>query len=178
MLKSKPPNSAIDKVTKDRQLLVRSIIELSNGTAQKINALVDTGAEANLIREGLIPRECISPAETPLHFQTANRDTLAGGNEVAKVKLKLQLERNEMNQAEVMDFEVEFYEAKIQCDAILSFPLLSKEKLGIFPHHKALVKDSADLEFLLDCVTGEKNHKMLFTQSPTWLLTTSQRFQK
>jgi hypothetical protein len=33
-------------------------------------------------------------------------------------------------------------------DAIISFPWLAGAKLGIFPHHKALVKDTPDLIFL------------------------------
>ena len=129
-------------------MLVRSCIEFPNGAHQKVDILVDTGAEANLIRQGLVPEQFLFAAKNPLRFETANGESLAGGSRCTRVKLKLQLERNESNQGENVEFEVEFYEANIKCDAILSFPWLAQAKLGIFPHHKALVMDSADLQFL------------------------------
>jgi hypothetical protein len=43
--------------------------------------------------------------------------------------------------SETLNFEVEFFEADIEVDAILSYPWMSQHQIGIFPHHRALAKD-------------------------------------
>ena len=148
-----PPN--LRKFCKDRQLLVRTKVELLNGTTQKLDILIDTGAEANLIKSGLIPEHLMYPAKEPLRFQTANGEILEGGSRCTRVKMKLQLEKNEKAQPEEISFDTEFYDANIQVDAILSFPWLAQNRLGIFPHHRALVMDSPDLQFLY----GLRDHR-------------------
>jgi hypothetical protein len=42
----------------------------------------------------------------------------------------------------VLVFDVTFWEAEIEVDAILSHPWLFENKNGFFPHHKALAVDS------------------------------------
>lgn len=73
--------------------------------------------------------------------------------------LQLNCESGELSGPETMEFQVEFYEAKIKVDAILSFPWLSQMKLGIFPHHKALVLDSPGLKFLYGVKDHHKNNQ-------------------
>jgi hypothetical protein len=149
MLKNRPKSSGTKKFRKDRQLLLHTQIELLNGEEKTVNILVDTGAEANLIRQGLISDHLMYTAKNPLKFETANGQTLAGGSRCTKVKMKLQQTQNDGGgQIETAEYEIEFYEANIKVDAILSYPWLAETKLGIFPHHKALAKDSPDLIFL------------------------------
>lgn len=146
----------------DRQLLVRTRVELLNGAHQKLDVLVDTGAEANLIKKGLIPDHLFYPAQSPLRFEAANGEVLAGGSRCTRVKMLMQLEKNEKVQPEKMEYEVEFYEACIKVDAILSFPWLAENKLGIFPHHKTLVMDSPDLHFLYGMRDTRRKRKKAF----------------
>ena len=148
MVKKKYPITGVRKFSKDRQLLIRTKVELSNGEERKMDILVDTGAEANLIRQGLVDDHLMYSAKDPLKFETANGQSLAGGSRCTEVKLKLQTEGNEVFQIGSMEFDVEFYEANIKVDAILSYPWLAQAKLGIFPHHRALVLDNPDLTFL------------------------------
>ena len=42
---------------------------------------------------------------------------------------------------DLLNFDVSFYEADIEVDAILSYPWMSANRLGIFPHHRALARD-------------------------------------
>jgi hypothetical protein len=132
---------------------------LLNGEEIKINVLVDTGAEACLMRQGLLPQHLLYPASEPLRFETANGEVLAGGNMCSKMRLLLNCESGELFGPEPFFFDVEFYEAKIKVDAILSFPWLAQAKLGIFPHHKALVLDSPGLTFLYGVRDHHKKHQ-------------------
>ena len=149
MFRGLAPKSRMRKLPKgERQLVIRTTALLSNGEQQPLNVLVDTGAEACLVRQGLMPAHLMYPAPKPLKFETADGQPLLGGDRCIKVRLLLLCESNELNTPEEMEFEVEFFEANIKVDAILSYPWLSQAKLGIFPHHKALVLDSQDLKFL------------------------------
>ncbi len=44
--------------------------------------------------------------------------------------------------------DAKFQEAEIEVDAILSYDLLLKNKVGVFPHHKALALDTSKLRLL------------------------------
>jgi hypothetical protein len=48
-----------------------------------------------------------------------------------------------------LKFDVQFLEADIDIDAILSFPWLSQNRIGVFPHHKALDIDEPRLTFFM-----------------------------
>ena len=151
------PRSGTRKFSKDRQLLIRTDALLLNGECRSLKVLVDTGAEANLVRQGLLPEHLTYPATKPLRFETANGQALGGGNVCTRLKLKLISESGELSSPENVEFDVEFYEANIKVDAILSYPWLAQAKLGIFPHHKALVLDSPGLKFLY----GVRDHSRL-----------------
>jgi hypothetical protein len=113
-----------------------------------MDILVDTGAEANLIRQGFVSDHLMHSAENPLKFETVNGQVLSGGTRCTKVRMKLLGEENNGTPPECFEYEVEFYEANIKVDAILSFPWLAQAKLGVFPHHRALVLETPELTFL------------------------------
>jgi hypothetical protein len=149
MLKHSPSAAHFRKLPKgQRQLLVKTEVVLPDSTLRDLDILVDTGAEACLIQQGLVPAHLLRHAEKPLRFVTADGQHLQGGERCVTVKLRLRSESSELPTSEIAEFSVEFYEANIRVDAILSYPWLSQAKLGIFPHHKALVLDSPGLTFL------------------------------
>ena len=49
---------------------------------------------------------------------------------------------------ELLEYDIEFFEADIQVDAILSYPWLFDNRIGLFPHHSALALDSPQLILL------------------------------
>jgi hypothetical protein len=148
MLKKSSKRGRFKALKKDRQLLMHTQVELMDGEEKAMDILVDTGAEANLIRQGLVGDHLMYVAKEPLKFETANGQALAGRGRCTKVMLKLLQSQNGGGGTELVEYEIEFYEANIKVDAIISYPWLAETKLGIFPHHKALVKDSPDLIFL------------------------------
>ena len=54
------------------QLLVELDVELPDGRLQRAKALIDTGAEVDLVRSGFVPRHLFSPAVVPMVFIMAN----------------------------------------------------------------------------------------------------------
>ena len=163
MFRHAAPKHGMRKLHKgERQLLLRTQGVLMNGETHSLGVLIDTGAEACLVRQGLFPAHLTYPAPKPLRFETADGKSLGGGDRCIRVKLLLLCESNELASPEQMEFEVEFYEANIKVDAILSYPWLSEAKLGIFPHHKALVLDSPGLNFLY----GVRDHQKMRRNAP------------
>ena len=84
--------------------------------------LVDTGAQANLVRTGLFPYHEWGPASRPIRLTTVTAGSMAGGTLSGKIHMNF-LTRDQSS----VEREAEFYEADIHCDAILGFPFLFKE---------------------------------------------------
>ena len=61
------------------QLLMPLRMEYANGTKRTLKVLIDTGAEANIIKRGLAPGEAVYEAEEPLCFLAANEGRILGG---------------------------------------------------------------------------------------------------
>lgn len=99
---------------------------------------MDTGAEANLVRKGLLSDALMQNAREPLSFVTANGKPLEGGKKTANFTLFFEQVVNGQTLPQNRSFQAEFYEAVIGVDAILSFPWMAQHKVGVFPHHQAL----------------------------------------
>ena len=52
----------------------------SLGREKYIQALIDTGAEANLIRAGLFKKDEMRPSASPLSLRTADGSVMSGGH--------------------------------------------------------------------------------------------------
>jgi hypothetical protein len=57
------------------------------------------------------------------------------------MKLHFTQEVDGVVQGKELIFDVTFWEAEIEVDAILSHPWLFENKIGVFPHHNALAVD-------------------------------------
>ena len=75
-------------LNRERQLIVRTVVEV-NGTKRRARALIDTGAEANLVRRGWLSDEELRPARHPLTLITADGTQMAGGDKSFKGGLSL-----------------------------------------------------------------------------------------
>ena len=58
---------------------------LPDGSEQEVKVLIDTGAQANLIRKGLISEGCLKEASQRLNLRTANGQKLEGGERNVEV---------------------------------------------------------------------------------------------
>ena len=81
----------ISKGDNNLQLLVKLDLVLPEGsTLPGVEILIDTGAEVNFIREGLVPKHVLSPAEKTFRFLTADGTRMRGGDKVVQLKMSFQ----------------------------------------------------------------------------------------
>ena len=105
------------------QLLMRIHCRLPNGRTRKLRVLIDTGAQVNLIREGLVPYVCTQQAIKPVRLMAANQLPLPGGGRCTTVDMSFVqvIDRNILPEKFVCP--AEFYEAQIDVDAIFELSL-------------------------------------------------------
>jgi hypothetical protein len=102
----------------DDKLVIDVWVELPSGRGQVLRALVDTGAEVNLVREGLFPKSEFSFAQTRLNLTMANGQLMRGGNLSFKVWLFFSRDQGQ-EFLEQCTIPAEFHEAYISVDVIL-----------------------------------------------------------
>jgi hypothetical protein len=79
---------------------------------------------------------------------TANNSVLGGGDFVVNLGLFFEAVEDGYPLPEPIYFQAEFYAAEIEIDAILSYPWLRENGVGVFPHHDALAKDWPEFALL------------------------------
>jgi hypothetical protein len=67
------------------QLLLDMDVELPNSKLKNMKILVDTGAQINLVKRGLIPPSLWQRARNPVRLITANNSVLGGGDYVVNL---------------------------------------------------------------------------------------------
>ena len=75
-----------DKGT-EKQLLLDIKAEAPEGEPFLLRALVDTGAEASLIRRGMIPQAWFKRSADPLLLVTASGEQMGGGQHEVELRL-------------------------------------------------------------------------------------------
>ena len=104
------------------------------GSEKNLIVLVDTGAEANLIRRNVLSESHMFLAAEPLNFVTANGNPLEGGKRCANLQLTFQQKVEGQFLSPTKIFSGQFYEADIGVDAIISHPWMAENHIGVFPH--------------------------------------------
>ena len=146
-----------------RQLMLDVRARCSDGRKLVLRVLIDTGAEANLIRKGLLAPELMKTSLKPLTLVTADGSPMEGGT--CEVTLQLCFASSQPNAAGKPEWCTRgtFHEADIKVDAILSSPWLDSERLGVFPHLDALARvdpqDPTHLKLLRDWPTRKGGGK-------------------
>ena len=128
-------------LNQERQPIVRTVIEV-NGTKRRARALIDTGAEATLVRRGWLSDEKLQPARHPLTLITADGTQMAGGDKSFKGSLSLPAMLRKFPEpvdlpktgTDVESFPVEADVADIWYDMILSYEWMAKHRLTMVPH--------------------------------------------
>ena len=106
-----------------------------DGVKRSLLALVDTGAQVNLIRHDLFPKECFRPARNPLALSTVSCEALPGGRNEVHLKLKFAAEKptgEPVPQGWITS--ACFHDADIGCDAILSYEWMAHERINVPGH--------------------------------------------
>jgi hypothetical protein len=144
------------KGSNNMQLLLKLPVILSNNDKKHLEILVDTGAEANLVRIGLLPEHLFFSAPRILKLLTANGQRLAGGARIVETTLGFTPEKKGVRQKEKWYCNAEFYEADIQVDAILSYPWMVKNKIGVLPIEGLWLLTSRTLFYYMAWMTTKR----------------------
>ena len=97
-------------------------VQLSNGETKLMRTLIDTGAEANLIRTGFVPHHITFAARKVLNLIAANGQKIEGGTRTTEITMHFGKEVNGYKTVTPLELTSEFWEASIDVDAIFSFP--------------------------------------------------------
>lgn len=103
-----------------------------------VKALIDTGAEVNIIRRGIIPPELLRRAETPISLSTADSSAIQGGKLGVSGLANLRGHERDLKIPVDVQCPVHFYEAVIAAEAILSYGWLGQHNFHIIPRNHCL----------------------------------------
>ena len=81
------------------------------------------------------------PAPNPVRLITANNTVLKGGDKFVELGLNFSVVEDGFLQPQPISFKGDFYGAEIELDAILSYPWLRENSVGVFLHRDALARD-------------------------------------
>ena len=125
-----PDSFLVGKVTKnetDLQLALILPIRTSSGYAKTLRTLIDTGAEVNLIKQGVLDSYFFRLADDPVSLVTANGQYMSGGTRTVDLEISFTPSENGNILDKKMKVSAICYEADISVDLILSFPWLEKK---------------------------------------------------
>ena len=103
------------------------------------HGLVDTGAEYNLCRIGLLPAGEWKKAEKPLRFYAADQSPLGGGERQMSCRVTLEGQYPCEPHPHECQLSADFYEADIQQDVILSYTWMAQHGVSVCPAHNAIL---------------------------------------
>ena len=105
---------------------------------RNLKILIDTGAQVNLVRSGLISGHLFQGATKIVRLVTASGTVLPGGERTVDLQLKFSSVEEPGVRSRTFVYPTTFYEAAIKVDAILSYPWLLENEVGVMPHKRAL----------------------------------------
>ena len=109
---------------------------LPSGREQILRALIDTGAQVNLVRKGVFDKNEFSRATEWLFLVTANGQPMEGGESMVDLDVVLNWEKEFWVDGVLVSAEV--FEADIRDEAILGCPWLMEKGIGIYPADECL----------------------------------------
>ena len=120
------------------QLMLKVDAQLEDGTSKFLQVLVDTGAQTNLLKTGVVPFRCTQKSSEPLELIAANGEIIRGGDRETTLTLRFETVAHDGSVEKQKILKAKFHIADIGVDAILAYPWLTERKVGIFPHLKSL----------------------------------------
>jgi hypothetical protein len=114
-----------------KRLEVPVLLEMSDGTTFPIMALVDTGAEINLLGKSLIPHRYWRTSTRPRSFVTADQSRMAGGT--LEITCGVIFEGVEMDQGRKkrVTCPITFWDARMSVECILSYAWLARHNIDV-----------------------------------------------
>ena len=141
------------------KLTIALTMKLANGEEVRALALVDTGAEVNLVRRGLVDEGLFRRSENPRRLVVANQSDMVGG--LMEVECELQMKGSDVDTGEslVVACPIVCYDAVLRVDMILSYEWLGRMGLAVeCQQHGLLLKREEGPVFIPGVVTKRKGN--------------------
>ena len=103
------------------RLTIKVKLQLPSGPSLDLTALVDTGAEVNIIRPGLVDNIHFRPSKRRLHFVAANQTTLAGGRRELAGALIFDGVDNDTKAHTPVTLPIVCFDADVVVDVLISY---------------------------------------------------------
>ena len=127
------------------QLLLRLPCVLPSGFRTVLDVLIDTGAQANLVRRGLFSNLEFCHSTNPISMITAGGVPLEGGREEVKVIMIFTASTpGGSGRTRTWKESAQFFDAAIAVEMIVGYPWLRSRHIGILPHLDALAMFDRD----------------------------------
>ena len=117
---------------------------IQSGPSLDLKAIVDTGAEVNLIRPGLVPGKYFRQSSRLIHFIAVNQTTLSGGHRELEGTLKIQGVEVDSCQPEILSLPFVCFDADMEVDILLSYGWLAAMHLDVMPRRHGLMSIQSD----------------------------------
>ena len=125
---ARPPTGVLEP-----HLRVAMVLQWGDGQSRQVMALLDTGAEVNLVKHGLLPNSALREATRPLRLLAANNLQLLGGDREALVDICFQGRHVETKELFPLTTESALYEAEMEEDVILSYQWMGERDIQVAP---------------------------------------------
>ena len=113
------------------KLLVAVSLHLQEGSLVCANALIDTGAEINLLRRGLVVSYWFFSSDKPKRFITANQAYMEGGGVDLQCMVEMEGTDVDTSIKKCVICPTRFYDADIGVDAILSYECCVEKHIDV-----------------------------------------------
>ena len=119
-------------------LAVWGALEPEGGGQFAVKVLIDTGADVNLVRVGLLPPENLRDMTRPLTLTAANAGRMAGGDKCTQGLLHLRGVEVDTGRDQGLKCPIHLVEADITVDAILSYGWLAQHNFLVNPRRHGI----------------------------------------
>lgn len=119
--------------------MIQFEMELANAGKVPVSALVDTGAEVNLVRRDLVPAEFFRKADKPIRFMAANQTLVSGGQQELVGALLVQGADPDLGTPSTITFPIVCFDADIGVDLILSYEWMASMGMDVIPRKHGLM---------------------------------------
>jgi hypothetical protein len=133
-----------EKRVKDVRLTLDIVLTFAPGVTRKVRALVDTGAEVNLLRRGIASPEYLTPVKRPLKLATASREPLPGGDREVRCMATMMGREIDSGEERTIEVPVDFYEAAIGVDAIIGYEWLAAYEFWVNAGRNSITRQFPD----------------------------------
>ena len=114
-------------------------LHFPNGVTRKVLALIDTGAEINVIHPRLVPEGMFRQSERPLRLGTANANCMVGGRREATFMVGMQATDIDSRRGLELRMPMAAYDGEMVCELIVSYGWLAQQNALVNPRRHGLL---------------------------------------